>query len=128
MVHSSLQIISKSTRFLGCLLETRSFSSLHRIKVWRLARPLHDLNVLLLEPLFCFLGTATFNITRAILTPFPPNKNSTWNMGHQFTKTTFMIFLSSSSHGHNEPVLHGKELSEQYAVCHKLTAYGFGVT
>lgn len=61
----------------------------------------------------------------------------TWNMGHQSTKTNFMIFQwcfsslfwSLSSHGHNEPVLHGKELSEQYAVSHnKLTAYGFGVT
>ncbi len=33
MVHSSLQILSKSLRFLGCLLETRSFSSLHRFSM-----------------------------------------------------------------------------------------------
>ena len=30
MVHSSLQILSKSLRFRGCHLATRSFSSLHR--------------------------------------------------------------------------------------------------
>ncbi len=31
-------------------------NSLYGIKVWRLARPLKDLNVLLLEPLLCCLG------------------------------------------------------------------------
>ena len=33
MVHSSLQILSKSLRFLGCRLATRSFSSLHRFSI-----------------------------------------------------------------------------------------------
>ncbi len=33
MVHSSLQILSKSLRFLGCLMETRTFSSLHRFSM-----------------------------------------------------------------------------------------------
>ena len=33
MVHSSLQILSKSLRFRGCRLATRSFSSLHRFSM-----------------------------------------------------------------------------------------------
>ncbi len=47
---------SPSPRFLGWRLETRTFNSLHRFSMGWLARPLQDLNVLLLEPLFCCLG------------------------------------------------------------------------
>ncbi len=54
-IHSSLHILSKSLRFWCWRLATRTFNSLHSFfygtKVWRLARPLQDLNVLLLNPL-----------------------------------------------------------------------------
>ncbi len=55
--HISGGILSRSSlRFLGCLLETQTFSSLqivYGMKIWRLGRSLQDLNVLLLEPLLC---------------------------------------------------------------------------
>ncbi len=53
--HSSLQILSKSLRFRGWRLATPP-QIFYGMKVWRLARPLQDLNVLLLEQLLCCLG------------------------------------------------------------------------
>ncbi len=58
--HSSLQILSKSLRFCKWHLATRTFSSLYifsmGLRSGGLARPLQDLNVLLLEPLICCLS------------------------------------------------------------------------
>ncbi len=51
-----LQILPKSLKFRGWSLATRTFSSLHTFGDPRLARPLQDLYVLLLEPLLCWLG------------------------------------------------------------------------
>jgi len=62
-VHSSLQILTLRKKILtvSCLSYGDSKFQLppqifYRIKVWRLARPLHDLNVFLLEPLLCCLS------------------------------------------------------------------------
>ena len=58
LVHSSLQILSKSLRFRGCRLATRSFSSLHRFSMgFRSGDWLgHSriINMLLFEPFLCF--------------------------------------------------------------------------
>ncbi len=53
-----ISINTTSPRNRGWCLATRTFSSPHRFSMgfWRLARPLQDLNVLLLEPLLCCLG------------------------------------------------------------------------
>ncbi len=53
-----ISINTTSPRNRGWRLATRTFSSLHRFSMgfWRLARPLQDLNMLLLEPLLCCLG------------------------------------------------------------------------
>ncbi len=56
--HSSLQILSKSLRFRGWCLATRTFSSLHRFSMGLMSGDWLglDINVLLLEPLLCCLG------------------------------------------------------------------------
>lgn len=57
LAHSSLQKFSKSCSFLGChlveLLLLPQFS--YRTEVWGLRGPLHDVNVLHLYPIFCWL-------------------------------------------------------------------------
>ncbi len=51
-----LQVIKVSRLMLGNSNLQLPPQIFYGIKVWRLARPLQDLNVLLLEPLFCCLG------------------------------------------------------------------------
>ncbi len=51
-----LQVIKVSRLTFGNLNLQLPPQIFYLIKVWRLARPLHDLNVLLLEPLLCCLG------------------------------------------------------------------------
>ncbi len=63
--HFSLQILSESLRF----RVWRTFSSLHRLSI-RLARPLQDLNVLLLEPVLCCLGRVFWVI---VMLGYPPH-------------------------------------------------------
>ena len=55
LVHSSLPKFSKSFKFLGCHWNSRLqllwYLFFYWVEVWRLTRPLHDLNMLLVEPL-----------------------------------------------------------------------------
>ena len=51
-----LQSFSKSLRFRGCRLATRSFCSLHRFLMGFRSGDLLGLNMLLFEPLLCCLG------------------------------------------------------------------------
>ncbi len=54
LAHSSMQI-SRAVMFWGCRWATRTFNSLQRffygVQIWRLARPLQDLEMLLTKPL-----------------------------------------------------------------------------
>ena len=66
LAHSSLQILSKSSRFVGCHWATRIFSFLYRFskRLWfgDWFRPLHYLIVLFLKPLLCCLSRILWDI------------------------------------------------------------------
>ncbi len=56
LVFADLQSLSKSLRFSSCSNLQLPPQIFYGTKVWRLARPVLDLNVLLFEPLLCCLG------------------------------------------------------------------------
>ncbi len=77
-----LQVIKVSRLTFGnSILQLRS-QIFYGIKVWRLARPLQELNVLLLEPLLCCLGRVFWVI---VMLEYPstthfqcPGPDGTW--------------------------------------------------
>ncbi len=88
LLADTLQVIKVSRMTFGNSNLQLSPQIFYGIEVWRLARPLQDLNVLLLEPLYCCLGRVFWVI---VLLEYPstthfqcpgwlqcPGPDSTW--------------------------------------------------
>jgi len=56
LAHSSMQISSRAVMFRGCCWATRTPQIFSGVEVWRLARPLQDLEMLFTDSLLCCLG------------------------------------------------------------------------
>ncbi len=83
-----LQVINISRLTFGSLNLQLPPQIFYGMKVWRLARPLQDLNVLLLEPLLCWLGRVFWVI---VVLEYPstthfqcPCPDGTWSVHHPF--------------------------------------------
>ncbi len=102
-----LQVIKVSRLMFGNLNLQLPPQMFYGIMVWRLARPLQDLNVLLLEPLLCCLGLVFWVI---VILEYPsttlfqcpgwlqcPGPDGTWPVHRPFDAVQFSCPLSKKN-------------------------------
>ncbi len=96
-----VQVIHVSRLTFGNLNLQLPLQIFYGIKVWRLARPLQDLNVLLLEPLLCCLGRVFWVI---VMLEYPstthfqyPGPDCTWPVHRPFDAVQLSCALSKKT-------------------------------